>query len=59
MSKKESKESLKKERKFTKEQINQMNISSVEKDLLRSKWGHDILKTEKEICKILNRKENL
>ena len=59
MSKKEKKEILEKERKFTKQQIDQMRISSVEKDLIRSKWGHDILKTEKEICKILNRKENL
>lgn len=59
MSKKEKKENQERERKFTKEQINQMRISSVEKDLLRSKWENDIFKTEKEICKILNRKENL
>lgn len=42
---------------FIKEQIDKMQISSVEKDILRSKWGIDTLKSEKDICEILNRKE--
>lgn len=57
MPKKKEKEKQNKQRMFIKEQIQQMNISNVEKDLLLSKWGQDTFKTEKEICKILNRKE--
>ena len=55
--KKEEKQNQNNQRMFIREQIQQMNISNVEKDLLLSKWGQDIFKTEKEICKILNRKE--
>ncbi len=47
----------KKERKFIKEQIPQMNISSIEKDILTMNWGTSIFKTEEEIKQILKRKE--
>lgn len=47
------------ERKFIKEQVQQMNIKPVEKDILISQWGDSLFKTESEIKEILNRKENL
>lgn len=47
------------ERKFIKEQVQQMNLKPVEKDILISQWGDSLFKTESEIKKILNRKENL
>lgn len=53
------KKNEKKERFFTKDQIKEMNIKAVEKDLLTSRWGKDIFKSESEISKILNRKENI
>lgn len=57
MPKKEKKE--KNERKFIKEQVKNMPLKSVEKDILMSKWGDSLFKTESEINKILNRKEIL
>lgn len=36
-----------------------MPLKSVEKDILLSKWGDSLFKTESEINKILNRKEIL
>lgn len=57
MPKKEKNE--KKERKFIKEQVKDMPLKSVEKDILISKWGDSLFKTESEINKILNRKEIL
>lgn len=59
MSKKIEKKNNTKERRFVKEQIGKMKISSLEQDLLKSKWGQEIFKSEKEICRILNRKELL
>nr|DAO95564.1 MAG TPA: hypothetical protein [Caudoviricetes sp.] len=47
------------ERKFIKEQVQQMNLKPIEKDILISQWGDSLFKTESEIKKILNRKENL
>lgn len=47
------------ERKFIKEQVQQMNLKPVEKDILISQWGDSLFKTESEIKKLLNRKENL
>jgi hypothetical protein len=47
------------ERKFIKEQVKQMNLKPIEKDILISQWGDSLFKTESEIKKILNRKENL
>lgn len=49
----------KNERKFIKEQVQQMNLKSIEKDILISRWGDSLFKTESEIKEILNRKENL
>ena len=57
MPKKEKNE--KNERKFIKEQVKDMPLKSVEKDILISKWGNSLFKTESEINKILNRKEIL
>ena len=44
-----------KRRLFVREQIEKMQISALEKDLLRSKWGKDTFISEADICKILNR----
>lgn len=52
MPKKEKKEN---ERKFIKEQVELMNLKPVEKDILRSKWGTSLFKTESEINKILGK----
>lgn len=49
----------KNERKFIKDQVQQMNLKPVEKDILISQWGDSLFKTESEIKKLLNRKENL
>lgn len=47
------------ERKFIKEQVQDMNLKDIEKDILITKWGDSFFKTESEINKILNRKGNL
>ena len=49
----------KNERKFIKDQVQQMNLKPIEKDILISQWGDSLFKTESEIKKLLNRKENL
>ena len=48
-----------KRRLFVREQIEKMQISALEKDLLRSKWGKDTFKSEADICKILNREGSI
>jgi len=42
-------------RKFIKEQVQQMNLKPIEKDVLISKWGDSLFKTESEIKQILGR----
>ena len=49
------KEKTQKERMFIKEQVNQMNLKPIEKDILISKWGKSLFKTESEIKKILGK----
>lgn len=49
----------KSERRFIKEQVKEMPIREIEKDLLVSKWGKETFMTENEIKKILNRKESI
>lgn len=44
-----------KERKFIKEQVQEMNIKPIEKDILLSRWGDSVFKTESEIKNILGR----
>ena len=46
------------EKRFIKEQVEQMNLKPIEKDILISKWGNSLFKTESEIKKILG-KENV
>lgn len=46
------------ERKFIKDQVQQMNLKPIEKDILISRWGDTLFKTESEIKEILG-KENL
>ncbi len=49
---------VKVERKFIKDQVQQMDLKPIEKDILMSKWGNSLFKTESEIKEILG-KENL
>lgn len=43
------------ERKFIKDQVQQMNIKPIEKDILISQWGDSLFKTESEIKEILGK----
>jgi len=43
------------ERKFIKDQVQQMNLKPIEKDILISKWGNALFKTESEIKEILGK----
>ena len=52
MPKKEKKEN---KRKFIKEQVELMNLKPIEKDILKSKWGNSLFKTQSEINKILGK----
>lgn len=45
----------KKERKFIKEQVQEMNLKPIEKDILISRWGNSFFKTESEIKEILGK----
>lgn len=43
------------ERKFIKDQVQEMNLKPIEKDILISRWGDSLFKTESEIRKILGK----
>lgn len=43
------------ERKFIKDQVQQMNLKPIEKDILISKWENALFKTESEIKEILGK----